>query len=255
MNEQNKEYYTIDLIHIMKTLWKKAWIIVITVFLTGAMGFGTAAFLVTPQYSSSVMLYVNNSSLSLGGFDIGISDINAAQELVKTYSILLKNRTTLEKVIEKAGVDYEYKELYDMIEAKSVNGTEILGITVTSPNPYDSANIANTICEVLPIRISEIVDGATVEVVDYAIVDLQKVSPSVTTYTFIGILIGALISCGAISVHAILDDKIYSEDYILKTYGYPILAKIPELTQKGSKYGSKYYYYKKKSYYQAETEE
>ncbi len=110
--KNTKEYYTIDLVHIFKVLWQKAWVIALTGIIAGAIGFSIAAFAIAPTYSSSIMLYVNNSSFSLGNtsFSISSSEITAAQSLVKTYGEILNNRTTLERVIEKSGISYNYKE-------------------------------------------------------------------------------------------------------------------------------------------------
>ncbi len=239
-NNQNndKEYYTIDLMHILKTLWSKAWIIVISAILAAAIGLTLSAYVITPNYSSSVMLYVNNSAFSLGSGSISLSDLTASQSLVKTYTELLLNRTTLERVIDKAEVDYEYEELRKMLEAGAVNDTEIMRVTVTAEDPYEASKIANCIAEVLPVRISEIIDGASMEVVDSAIPNSKKVSPSITKYTAVAMLIGIFLSCAVIAVLAIMDDTIHDEDYIIKTYKYPILAKIPNLaTSQSSGYG------------------
>ena len=43
---------------------------------------------------------------------------------------------------------------------------------------------------------------------------------------------------------ALLDDTIHDEEYILKNYDYPILARIPDLVNSG---GKKYGYYYKRS--------
>jgi capsular polysaccharide biosynthesis protein len=193
------------------------------------------------------MLYVNNSSFSLGNteFSISSSEISAAQSLVKTYAEILDNRTTLERVIEKAGVDYGYEQLSDMIVAAPSNDTEIMKVTVTTTDPNESAKIANSIAEVLPARIAEIIDGATMEVVDYAVPNHQKVSPSITKYTAIGMILGVLLACGVLTVLAILDDTIHDEDYVLRTYDYPILATVPDLVGSGCK---RYGYYSRYGY-------
>ena len=190
------------------------------------------------------MLYVNNSSLSVGGasFSITSSEITAAQSLVKTYSVLLENRTTLEAVIEKSGVDYTWQELNHMISAASVRETEVLRVRVTCEDPYDAAKIANCIAEVLPKRISEIIEGSSMEVVDSAVVNLNKVAPSVTKYTAVGGMFGVIASLIILIIMAVADDTIHDEEYILQTYDYPILAKIPDLNQSDSK---GYAYYKK----------
>lgn len=235
-----------DLVHIARLLWRKVWIIIASGLIAGFLGFILSAFVLTPQYSASIMLYVNNSTISIGGdFGFSASDLTAAQSLVKTYIVMLQNRTTLEKVIEKAEVDYTYEELEDMISASSVNDTEVFRITVTGDHPYEVAKIANTIAEVLPRRVEEIIDGSNMRVVDSAIADTDKVFPSITGFTALGMLLGVILSVVVLSLIAIADDTIRDEEYILQNYDYPILAKIPDLVNSGS--GKSYgYYYKKK---------
>lgn len=238
------EYYTIDLAHIFKSLMKRMWLVILAGFTAAVCAFIWAAFLIAPTYSSSIMLYVNNSSFSLGNtsFSISSSEISAAQSLVKTYAELLNNRTTLERVVEKSGLDYTYKELSEMITAAPANETEIMRVTITANDPYHAAKIANTIAEVLPDRISEIIDGASMEVVDSAIPNLDKIAPSVSKYTAVGFIVGFVLMALAVVIFALMDDTIHDEEYILKTYDYPILAKIPDLVNGG---GNRYGYYKR----------
>ena len=192
--QNNRDFYSVDLVQIIKSLWKKAWIIAIVTVLSGILGFCVAAFGITPKYSSSVMLYVNNGSFSVGEIlNVTNSELLGARSLVDTYIVMLDNRTTYNKVIEKAGVDYTFDELEDMVVAESVNGTEVMRITVTSTDPYEAADIANAIAVVLPTRISEIIAGSSMEVVDSGAVNLKKVAPSITGFTVVGMLVGAII--------------------------------------------------------------
>ena len=244
-----KEYFVIDLAHIIKTLIRRAWVIVLVSFVGAGIGFSVSTFAIAPTYSSSIMLYVNNSSFTVGdiGFSISSSEISAAQSLVKTYTVLLKNRTTLEDVIDATGVDYNWKELYDMIEAAPVNETEIMGVTVTCKDPNEAAKIANGIAKVLPRRISEVVEGSSMEVVDSAIPIKSKVAPNITGYTAVGFVLGALLSIICLVIVALVDNTIHDEEYVLNTYNYPILAKIPDLLETPTKkYGYYQHYYKKK---------
>ena len=243
-----KDYYVIDVMHVLKSIWYRIWVVILAGFIAAGIGFSIAAFAITPTYSSSIMLYVNNSSLSLNdvGFSISSSDLTAAQSLVKTYNVLLKNRTTLNRVIEETGVAYTWDDLYYMIKASSVDETEVMKITVTTEDPYESEKIANGIAKVLPQRVAEVVEGTSMEVVDSAIPNLQKVAPSITKYTAIGFMLGVLVAALWLAVRALMDNTIQDEDYIIQNYSYPILAKIPDLLDNGSKrYGYKYGY----SYY------
>lgn len=233
--KNNKEFYTIDMLHIVKSLWRHVWVIVFCGVLAATIGFSIAAFLISPTYSSYIKLYVNNNSFSLGNTSVSLSDLTAAQSLLKTYGDILDSRSTLERVIEKAEVDYTWKELSQMITYGSSNGTEVMRVTVVCEDPYEASKIANTIAEVLPVRISEIIDGASMEVVDTAIPDVNKIAPSITKYTAVGLMLGLVLSVVVLVVIAIQDDTIHDEEYILRTYDYPILGKVPNLLNTGNK--------------------
>ncbi len=244
-NIKTQEYYAIDIMHILRYIWKKIWVVILSGVLVAVLAFSYASFIVTPQYSSTAMLYVNNSSFSLDKFSISSSELTAAQSLVKTYTVILKNRTTLNEVIKRSGVDMKYDDLYYMVEASAVNETEVLAVTVKCDDPEEACLLVNTIAEVLPERISKIIDGSSMVVVDKGIVNTVKISPNISRYTEVGLLLGVLISVIVLVIMAMQDDTIHNEEYILKTYDYPILAKVPNLLGHSDKhYG--YYYQRKK---------
>ena len=254
-NKKNKPLeYELDLVHILKTLWRKMWLIAICAILAAAIGFSYAAFFITPTYSSSAMMYVNSKSISLGGVvgSVSVSELTAAQNLVKTYITILKTRTTLQQVAEKVAQtnptrEYTWSQLMGMISAGSVNDTEVFKVTVTAEDPNDAAKIVNAIAEVLPERVAEIIQGSSMKIVDGGMVNTAKVAPNVRTYTLMGFLIGCLLACAAIVIYALFDDTIRGEDYITHRYDYPILARVPDLDGAGTvnyKYQYKRYGYK-----------
>ncbi len=242
MNSNEKDYMEIDLMRLLKAMLHRAWAIVIAVFAGALVAFACAALLITPLYKSRALLYVNNSSISLGStsFTIDSGSLSAAKSLVDTYTVILKTRTTLNAVIEKAGLPYDYEELYKMIETSAVNNTEIFEIVVTSPDPKEAEVIANTIASVLPEKISNIVDKASVKIVDYAVVPSKKDSPSITKFTIIGALLGFIISAGVIVVMELMDNLVKDEEYLLQTYKLPVLAAVPDLDADTSSYGGYY---------------
>lgn len=246
--ENSKDYYVVDIMHIIKAVWRKIWLVILVGVIIGAMGFCYASFLIAPSYSASIMLYVNNTSFKAGdlGFSISTSQLSAAQSLAKTYNVILKNRTTLQRLVDETGVEYSWNQLYGMIESDSVNSTEVMRVTVTCEDPYKAEKIANGIAKVLPQRISEIIEGASMEVVDSAVANTNKVAPNVTRYTVYAFLIGAIITVLCIGFAAFMDNTIHDEEYITNVYDYPILAKVPNLMDSGSK---KYDYYYKRSDY------
>lgn len=241
--DNNKEETTIDLMQILSMFCKKAWVIALAGILAAAIGFFASAVVIAPSYSSSILIYVNNKTVSTGT-SVSSSDITASQNLVKTYQEILKSRTTLEEVIDKAYLGYTYNELSGMISASASNNTEFMKVTVTSKDAYEAADIANCIADILPARIAEIVEGSSTKIVDRAVVNTNKVSPSVTKYTFIGFLIGAVLAMAVLCLIVIFDSTVPNEDYLRQNYDFPILGNIPDLTAEDSK---RYAYYKKSS--------
>lgn len=242
--QQDGEYIKIDVLKILNGMVRRIGLIIIAMLLCGVIAFSWSAFCVSPLYESTVLLYVNNSSFSVGAtnFSISSSEITAAKSLVDTYIVILKTRMTLNEVISAGDLDYSYEELTEMIEAESVSGTEVFSITVTSKDPQEAEHIANTIGLVLPDKIADVVEGSSVRIVDYAVVPAEKSSPSISKYTMVGLILGFLISCAVIAVTEIRDDKIHSEEYLLTNYkNIPLLSVIPDLLDKKGKGYYSYY--------------
>lgn len=230
----------IDLLHLLRVLWQKAWIIALSIILCGAIAFSYALFFITPQYEARAMMYVNNSSFSVGStsFSISSSELSAAKSLLDIYVIILGSRITLEAVIDEAGLDYTYEQLDKMVSASSVNGTEVFEIVATSSDPAEAKLIVDTIQNILPDRIAEIVDGSSVRIVDTAVVPVTRSSPSYTRYAMIGMLLGAVLSCGVIVVVDLLNNTVRSEDYLIERFDIPLLAVVPDMHEsKHSSYG------------------
>lgn len=241
--KNKNNYYEIDIMQLLRELWHKAWALVLAALIGGGAAFAYATFLVTPLYEAEALMYVNNSSFSVGStsFSINNAELTAAQSLVDTYIVILTSRPTLEEVIDDTGVDYSCEELEEMISAGAVNNTEVFSITITSKDPQEAELIANSIVDILPGRIADVVDGSSVRTVEWAIVPSEKSSPNITMYTAIGMLVGFVLACMIVIIRLAGDTLIHNEDYLTETYKLPVLAVIPDLyDDKGNSYYSAY---------------
>ena len=242
MIEKNDEI-EIDLQRIFKALLNKAWLIGIVSVICAVLTLVGTFFFVTPQYQSSAMFYVNNSSMSLGDVASSItsSDISASRGLVKSYIVILNTRDTLNDVIDYADVDVSYKKLKNMISAEAVDSTEIFRVVVTSPSAKEAQELADAIAYILPKRISTIIEGSSAQIVESAVVAANPSSPSYSRNTMLGLLIGMVLSAGAVILWVMLDTTIRKEDDVAQTCNYPILASVPDL-ENVSKGGYDYAY-------------
>lgn len=235
MNERNfdRNEYEVDMRRVVTAVLNKSWLIVLASVVGAAVVFAATLFWMTPLYQSRAMFYVNNSSVAIGDSSAGISsgDITAAKSLVDSYIVILKTKDTLDDVIEYAGVSRTYVEVERMISASSVNSTEIFQVVVTSPDPEEAEKLANAIADILPSRISTIIEGTSAQVVDRAVQATAHSSPNYVQNTMIGFIVGFLLTVAIVVMQELFDITIRAEEDIVQTCpNYPILSTVPDMT-------------------------
>lgn len=241
-NSENRGVIEIDLKRLLTVLWSRLWIILLTGVLFGGIALGYAWFFVTPTYSASTQLYVNNQVTGSPGFSS--SQIAAAQNLADTYMVILESRSVLDEVAKRTGLSYSYEQLRKMVVSGALNETEVFQVDVICTNYQRAAQIANAIADVLPDKIAAVVDGSSVRVVDRAVEDPRRVGPSYRSYALLGAVLGCAVSMVLILAVELMDTTVNSEDYLTQVYGkFPLLAVIPGADNNRSKY-QKYRYYK-----------
>lgn len=227
--EVKQESTEIDLLKVFRVLWKRAWLILLCAILAAGLAFFGTLYFVTPKYQANVKMYVNNTSLNVGSVGISVGSLSAAQSLVNTYIEILKTRPVMEDVIERADVPYSYSSLVSRLQASSVNSTEIFKITITDTDPERAVKIANSIADILPDKIANIVEGSSVKVVEWADGTARLSSPNVFKNTVLGFFLGLILACGVVLLIFFNDPLIRSEEYIQQHYNIPLLAVIPNI--------------------------
>ena len=242
--------FELDIFKLIRTLLSKILVIILAAVLVGALAFGYTYMFMTPTYQATVSLYVNNSSINIGSikYSVTASELNTSSALVNTYIYILRSRTTLEDVAAKAGVRYSAGALRGMLSITPIENTSVFNVTVTSHSPTEAELIANTIATVLPERITEIVDGSSVRIVDYAIVPSGRSGPNYTTNMLIGFAVGAALAIVIIALKFLIDEQndvmVHSADELREMFpDISVLALIPDmrLSEKKGYYYSSYY--------------
>ena len=244
------EEIEIDLSRLFGAVVNKAWLVGVVALVCAVLTFLGTFFFITPQYESAAMFYVNNTALSVGNASLSLSssDISASRGLVKTYIVILDTRETLLDVIDYAGVDRTVAEIKGMIEAESVDNTEVFRVVVTSSDPQEAEQIANAIAYILPKRISSIVEGTSAKVVDAAVVATRPSSPSYSKNTLLGFIVGVAVAVAAIVLRELFDISVRAEEDITQVCSHPVLAMVPDMSAPSK--GGYYYGYgaKKKTH-------
>ncbi len=224
----NEEVIQIDLTEILTLLLRKSWIIILAMIIGGATAYGITSEFITPQYESNALFCVNNSKKTTEGLQVTSADISASKSLVDTFMVILKSRTTLHEIIEEVDCDYTTQELSSMISSEAVNATEIFKVTVTNPDPIIAEEITVAVTEIMPKKVTDLIEGSSVKIVDTASTPLNPSSPNYQKNIILGIALGMLLSIGVIVVIKLLDQKVSSSEYLKDQYSdIPILAIIP----------------------------
>lgn len=219
----------IDLQGLVSTLVQKSWLIILVSAICAVVSFLYSSYLVTPLYQSSVMFYVNNSEIS-GDSSVSSSDVIASKYLVESYIVILESDDSLKEIVSYSGVNRSYGQLRSMISAASVNSTEILEVVVASPDPYEAEQIASAITELLPDRLSSLIEGTSAKVVSKPVVANGPSSPNIPMNTFIGFVIGFVLCVSVILLRELFDLIIRSEEEVTRICPQPILAAVPDMT-------------------------
>jgi len=232
------ENVEIDLREFFTVLLKRIWLVALcAVLLAGSVLVYTVNF-VTPKYQASVSIYVNNNSKTDGAY-ISSADLAVALRLVATYVNIIQSDAVLDKVIEETGLLLSAAQVRSMISAEAMGETEMFRVTVTTPNAQMSADLANAIAAVAPAEISEIIEGSSAKIIDYAKVPTAHSTPNYVVNTVIGGFVGAALAVLAILLQTLMDVRIKSEEDLAKICTIPVLGAIPQLTPEAKTTGKK----------------
>ena len=215
----------IDLLELMYLLWDKI-IFIIIAFIIGAAGaFLYTKYMVTPLYSATARMYIMSSS---SNSVVNLSDLQISNNLRSDYRVLLTSRPILEKVITSLDLPYNYGQLSGMVNISNPSDTRILDVKVTTPNPQQSADIANELVKQGQKDLPVIMKTEEPSIFENATVPLSKSSPSFTRNIAIGGLAVAMLYCAIVIFLHITNDTITTPDDVFRVLGVQPLATIPE---------------------------
>ncbi len=237
----------IDLLALARALWKRAWVIVLAGVICGGLAFAGTYLLVTPQYRSSFTAYVNNrSDQNSANGTLSSADLSASQSLVKTYAAVISSRAVLETAAAQASAPYDYEQLKNMVETKSVDDTEIIEVSVTMEDRQMAAALAREISTVAAEYITKIVEGSSMQIVDQAVIPVERYSPSYTKSLMLGVLLGIFLACAIIILKELLDDRVKDTGTLEARFGIAIIGTVPNM-EAAERMGDSYSYGKKKN--------
>ena len=228
--KDNPEMVKIDLGKFLLTYLHKWWLIVLCALLVGGGALLYTMKMVTPLYQASITIYVNNVRSGERIDYISGSNLQASQQLVNTYSNIIRSNTVLSKVAEEAGVRYTPSTMRSLLSTKQVGETEMFNVYITHPDPEEAAHLANAVANVAPVEIENFVEGSSAKVIDYAKVPTSCCSPSYSRSAIFGAGVGGVLAVIYLTLRCLLDVRIKEEDDLTAMFDLPVLGQIPNFS-------------------------
>lgn len=189
----------IELGKIFRTLARRWRAIVLSALLGAGMAAVVTGCLIPPRYESGVMFYVCSDS----GEMLSSEDLSTARKLVESCMVLLNTRETQQGILDHTGMEYTCEDLEERITAEAMGETELFQVTVTGENPVEAERIADAIGEILPGRISALIDGFSVRVADAAILPGKAEESGGLRSALTGAGLGMIFSVSVISIQTL----------------------------------------------------
>lgn len=253
METQERE---IDLKEIFEILLSKLKFIILLTMLGFVAAFFLAKVLMPVKYTSSVSIYVKNTT-GQGQGAATVGDLSAAKDLAETYIVILNDDILYEQVGQMLIEDYNVddlkrfftveesdgkysipaEEIRKKVVISSVNNTEVINIKAETTSANISADICTYISDSAPELLTRVTKAGSVETIGTAKVPNDPSSPNVKKISVIGGLLGLFVAIAAVVIMHMLDSCISSADDIRQRFKIPVLAEIPdlELDLKGGK--------------------
>lgn len=231
MNQEN-QMIEIDVLSLLKTIWKRKFLIILTALLTGILALGYSVFIAKPAYKSTTRIYVVNRQQGENP-TLTNQDLQAGSYLVKDYKEIILSQDVLASVISELKLSGSPSDLASKVTVTVPTDTRIVSITVTHADPAETSRIANTLREVAAEKIIAVTKVSDVTTLEEAETPKTPSSPNIRRNTIIGVLAGGVLMVLVVVSVEILDDRVKKPEDIEETLGMTLLGVIPDMSKVG----------------------
>ncbi|PYZ92571.1 capsule biosynthesis protein [Salipaludibacillus keqinensis] len=217
---------TISLKEIVETLKKRIKMIIAITVAAVALAAVVSYFMLTPSYSSSTQLLVNQSTEEGQAYTSG--ELRTNLDLINTYNVIITSPRILEPTLEELNLERSMGALRNQINVSAEGDSQVVTISVEDDNPAMAVQIANAVGEVFQRDIVDIMNVDNVSILSAAELSdsPSPVSPNPTLNMAIAMVVGLMAGVGLAFLLEFLDNTVKTEDDVEQKLGIPVLASI-----------------------------
>ena len=177
-----------------------------------------------PMYRSNTTIVLVGESKE--GYSQSDSQLN--QNLIGTYSEIIKSRKVLSQVIENLKLKMSVEELSNNITTTSVEDTEIIQITVANANAKDAQKITDEVAKVFSEEIQDIYNLENVATIDKAELSKNPYNINYVKDNVIYLIVGFVLSFGIVFIMYYFDTSIKSSEVVEEKLGLTVIGVVPK---------------------------
>ena len=227
MNQEN-QMVEIDIVSLLKTIWKRKFLIILTALITAVIALGYSVFIAKPSYQSTTRIYVVNRQQSDNNA-LTNQDLQAGAYLVKDYKEIILSQDVLSTVISELKLSSTTADLAGKVAVSVPTDTRIVSITVTNGDPNQASRIANTLREVAAEKIITVTKVSDVTTLEEAEAPKSPSSPNIRRNVMIGFVGGAVAMVVLVLIVEVLDDRVKKPEDIEEVMGMSLLGIVPDM--------------------------
>ena len=230
MKNQDNQTVEIDVLSLVKTLWRRKFLIVVTAFAMAIVALGYSAFIIKPNYTSTTRIYVVNRQANENS-TLTNQDLQAGTYLVKDYKEIILSQDVLAKVIDDLKLNVQPSALAKKINVTVPTDTRIVSIAVSDGDAKEAARIANSLRQIAAEKIIAVTKVSDVTTLEEAEVPNSPSSPNIRRNTLIGFLAGGVLISVVILVVEVLDDRVKKPEDVEESLGITLLGVVPNMNK------------------------
>ncbi|MFS9051238.1 CspC family polysaccharide chain length determinant protein [Streptococcus anginosus] len=228
MKNQDNQTVEIDVLSLVKSLWRRKFLIVVTAFVMAIITLGYSTFIIKPNYTSTTRIYVVNRQANENS-TLTNQDLQAGTYLVKDYKEIILSQDVLAKVIDDLKLNVQPSALAKKINVTVPTDTRIVSIAVSDGDAKEAARIANSLRQIAAEKIIAVTKVSDVTTLEEAEVPNSPSSPNIRRNTLIGFLAGGFLISVVILVVEVLDDRVKKPEDVEEALGITLLGVVPNM--------------------------
>jgi capsular polysaccharide biosynthesis protein len=218
IGEEKRKAKEINLQELFSVIKRRFWMIAVITILAAIVG-------IVINNSSTVPLYQSSSRIIIG----------ADEESRKTLQVIVRDSAILDMVVKELNLSKSAEQLAGQISVQSIDGSQVVGISVVDTDPVQASIIADTTAKIFQAEVPKIVGQDYIRSLSKAKINPSPINPKTNQKVILAIIGGIVAGVGLAFLLESLDDRIRSEKEIERMLGVQVLGRVSKMNKRNIK--------------------